>query len=140
MVEEVFDDFVLGDESENLHLAAASVTGQGVDFVDAIDELAPSFGESGSWRAGRFGCSGGVVVSERGADSIGVSAVEMDEMLVGLGDMYEDSCQKLERVGQSIVVELVSVFGLVEEQAGVAVESETGKVDRSPHEVASQLM
>lgn len=27
----------LGDEDDDLHLAAASVTGQRVDFVDAVD-------------------------------------------------------------------------------------------------------
>jgi len=34
----------------------------------------------------------------------------MDEMLVGFGNVYEDSGQELEGVGQSVIVGLV--FGL----------------------------
>lgn len=64
----------------------------------------------------------------------------MDEMLVGFGNVYEDSGQELEGVGQSVIVGLVSGFGLVDEQSGVFVEAQSGKVDRSAHEVASQLM
>ena len=54
------------------------------------------------------------------ADSIGASAVEMDEMLVGLGDVDEESCEELERIGQG-VVELGCGFRLVDEQVGAAV-------------------
>ena len=43
----------LGDESEDLHLATASVAGQRVDLVDAVDELGPSFVGGASRRSGR---------------------------------------------------------------------------------------
>jgi hypothetical protein len=49
----------------------------------------------------------------------------MNQVLVGLGDMCEDSCQELERVGQSVIVELVSGLGLIDEQSGVAVEAQS---------------
>jgi hypothetical protein len=45
----------------------------------------------------------------------------------------EDAGEKLEWVGQGVVVELVSGLGLVEEQSGVPVESESGKVDGGPN-------
>jgi hypothetical protein len=88
------------------------LAGQGVDLVDPVDELTSTLGESASWRVGRFGKSGRVVVSERGADSIGVSAVEKNEVFVGLGDVDEDSSEKLEGVVQGIVVELASGFAV----------------------------
>jgi hypothetical protein len=42
MVEDPFDDFVLGDESEDFPLGPASGAGQRVDLVDTVDELSPS--------------------------------------------------------------------------------------------------
>ena len=41
--------------------------------------------------------------------------------------MDEDSDQKLERLVQSVVVEHVSGFGLIDEPCGVAVEAESGE-------------
>ena len=61
-------------------------------------------------------------------------------MLVGLGDMNEDSSQELEWVGHGVVIELMSSFGLKDEQPGAFVEAQSGKVDRRPHEVARQLV
>jgi hypothetical protein len=52
----------------------------------------------------------------------------------------EDPGEKLLWVGQGIVVEPVSVLGLVDEKAGAAVESESRKIDGSAHEVTGQLM
>ena len=46
---------VLGDESEDFHLATASGAGQRVDLVDAIDELSPSFVPSSPKRMGLVG-------------------------------------------------------------------------------------
>ena len=54
VVEDFLDGVVLGDESDDLHLGAALGTGQGVDFIDAVDELGPSF-VGGAWRRSR-GC------------------------------------------------------------------------------------
>ena len=77
------------------------------------------------------------------SNAIGVGAVKTGEMVVWLWDMNEHSCEKLERVGEGRV-ELesvsVSVFGLVEEKSGVSVESQSRKVDGSPHEIAGQLV
>ena len=39
-----------------------------------------------------------------------------------------------------VVVELVSGLGLIEEQSGATVESESGEVDGSAHEIARQLV
>ena len=40
------------------------------------------------------------------SDAIGVGAEEMNQVLVGLGNVDEDSGQELERVGQGVIVEL----------------------------------
>ncbi len=45
VVEDFLDGVVVGDESDDLHLGAALGTGQGVDFIDAVDELGPALGE-----------------------------------------------------------------------------------------------
>jgi hypothetical protein len=161
MIEDVSDDGGLGDESEYLHLATASIAGQRVDLVNAIDELGPSFvgGAAGRSRllfivrANRFS---GVL-----PDAIGVSAVEMDQVLVGHGNrphsgcfegmrccgapskgippqnVDEDSGDKLEGVGEGVIDELVSGFRLVDEQAGAPVESQSREVDGRAHEIAS---
>ena len=137
MIEDGSDDGGLGDESEYLHLATASIAGQRVDLVNAIDELGPSFvgGAAGRSRllfivrANRFS---GVL-----PDAIGVSAVEMDQVLVGHGDVDEDSGDKLEGVGEGVIDELVSGFRLVDEQAGAPVESQPREIDGRAHEIAS---
>jgi hypothetical protein len=38
----------------------------------------------------------------------------MDQVLVGLGDVDEDPGEKLERVDEGLVVDLLSCFGLIE--------------------------
>lgn len=140
MFEDSSDDARLGDESEDLHLAAASVAEQRVDVVDAVDELGPSF-VGGASRRSRLGFVVGTnVFSEVLSDAIGIDAVEMDQVFVGLGDVDENACEKLEGVVQGVIVELVSWLGLVDEQARARVESQPGKVNRSPHEITRQLV
>jgi hypothetical protein len=113
VVEDPFYDFVLGDESEDFHLGTASFADQRVDLVDTVDELSPSFVRSASSGSRRWLLlvTNGVMVAS--SHAIGVDAIKMDEMLVGLWDMNENSGQELEWVGQSIVVEMFT-FGLVE--------------------------
>ena len=43
-------------------------------------------------------------MSEGGAYAVGVVAVEMDEVLVGFGNVDEDSGEKLEWVRQRLVI------------------------------------
>jgi len=77
------NDGGLGDESDDTHFGAAS-TGQGVDLVDAVDELGPPPGQNASRRGGVAGLSWWRCISSsaRGAYAGGVDAVEMDEVLV----------------------------------------------------------
>jgi len=53
---------------------------------------------------------------------------------LGLGDVDEDTGEKLERVDERLVVDLLSCFGLIEEELGVPVISKTGEVHRGSHE------
>lgn len=90
MVEDGSNDAGLGDESEDLHRATASVTGQRVDLVDTADELGPALVGGASGRSRLVVVVVGtnrhsVVLS----DAIGVRAVEMDQVLVGLWDVSE---------------------------------------------------
>jgi len=64
VVEDFSNGGVLGNESEDFHFAAALGTGQRVDLVDAVDELAPSLGESSAGRVGLVRFWGRVVVSQ----------------------------------------------------------------------------
>jgi hypothetical protein len=54
--------------------------------------------------------------------------------------MDEDAGEKLERVDESLVVGLLSCFGLVEEELGVLVIANAREVHRGPHERAGQLV
>jgi len=139
VVEDPFYDFVLGDESEDFHLGAASVAGQRVDLVDTVDELSPSFvcGTSVS----RFGLLLETNrVSEGLSNAIRVSAVEVNQVLVRLGDVDEDSSQELERVETGLLVELVSGFGLVEDELGVRMVAKSGEVHGRAHQIAGKLV
>ena len=60
-----------------------------------------------------IGC---VAEREGGADAVGVGAIEMDEVLVGLRDVDEHAREELEWVDQGIVVEVVPVSGFIQEQ------------------------
>ena len=140
MVEDGSDHAGVGDEREDFHVGAALVAGQRVDVVDAVDELGPSFVGGASRRSRIVFVVGTNLLSVVLPDAIGVGAVEMNQVLVGLGDVCEDAGQKLERVGQRFVIELVSGLGLIDEQSGVWVESQPREVDRRPHEVAGELV
>ena len=124
MIEDGSDHAGVGDERDNFHLAAALDAGQGVDLVDTVDELGPSFVGGASRRSGLGFVVGPNLVSVGASNAMGVGAIEMDQVLVGLWDVDEDAGQKLERVGQGVIVELESRLGLVDEQAGVRVESQ----------------
>jgi hypothetical protein len=52
VVEDLSNDFLFSDESEDFHLGAASVAGQRVDLVDSVDELSPSLVRS-TWMGTR---------------------------------------------------------------------------------------
>ena len=125
MAQDLADDGVLGDERDDLHLSAALVTCQRVDFVDAVDELSPSSVEGPS----RRWCIGLVLsrlVSWVGSsDAIGIGAIEMNQVFVGLWDVDKDTREKLERVDEGFVVDGESVFGFVDDESGVWVEPES---------------
>ena len=91
VVEGLSDRGGLSDESEDLHFATASSTSQGVDFVDAVDELGPSFVRgTSSWS--RLGFVIGTNLDSVGlSNAIGLSAVEMNQVLFGLGGVDEHS-------------------------------------------------
>jgi hypothetical protein len=52
----------------------------------------------------------------------------------------EDSGQKLERVDEGLIIDLLSCLGLAEEELGVPVITEAGEVHRRSHEIAGQLV
>jgi hypothetical protein len=140
MVEDRSDGSGVGDEGKNFHFTTALRTGQRVDLVDAVNEFGPSF-VGGSARRNRFVfVVGANLVSVGSSHAIGVGAIEMNQMFVGLGDVCEHPGQKLEWVGQNVIVELVSGLGLVDEQAGVPVEPQSRKVDGRAHEIAGELV
>ena len=99
MVEDPSSDFVVGDESGNFHVGTASVADQRVDFVDSVNELSPSFVRGTSnGRGSRFDFAllfAGNGLSVDSPHTIGVGTIKMDEMLVGLWDMNENSSQEL---------------------------------------------
>ena len=120
VVEDSTDEFGLDDESENFHLCPTVKASQRVDFVDAVDELCPAFAQSalGSRVVGFTVPRGrsGVVPAVGCANAVGVGAVEMDQVLVRLGDVDEDAGEKLERVDEGLVVHFLSSLGLVEKE------------------------
>ena len=80
-------------------IGATSIAGQGVNLVDSVDELSPSFVRMSSGSGSRldslpllFVTKGLLVGSPH---TIGVGAQKMDEMFVGLWDMNENSRQEL---------------------------------------------
>src|SRR3990172_8542227 len=92
VVQDSANDRGLGDEGENFHLFPASTTGQRVDLVDTEDKLGPSLFESASQRGRFILClpfRRVVTNRSRRTHAMGIGAVEMDEMSVGLGDVDE---------------------------------------------------
>jgi hypothetical protein len=120
VIEDLSDDFGVEDEGENFHPGPAARAIQRVDLVDPADELGPSSAQ------GTPGCrlvgftarlDPGRVVGPVGCpNAVCVDAVEEDEVFFGLRDVDEDAGQELERVDQSLVVEVLRSLGLVEEQ------------------------
>ena len=107
MVEDLADDFGVDDESESFHPCPAARAGQRVHLEDAVDEIPPPFAQSsfGS-RLDGFPLRPGRVGFHRWpvglAQAVGVGPVEMDQVLVGLGDVDEDTGEKLERVDEGL--------------------------------------
>ena len=166
MLENLSDDGGLDDEGQELHRGIASGTGQRIDLVDTVDELSPLLAQSGPgrrsvcgwlWWSLPLGAVGG-------ANPIGVGAVEMDQVFVGLGDVNEHTGEessaygrlrrnqmlrgffegrptaKLERVETGLTVDVVSGFGLVEEELGVRMVAKSGEVHGRAHQIAGKLV
>ncbi len=64
----------------------------------------------------------------------------MHEMRVGLGDVDEHAGEKFERVERLAVVDLLSGFGLINEEAGFSVKAKAGQVHGRSVQVASESM
>jgi hypothetical protein len=139
--EDFSDDRGLVDESQELHRGIASGTGERVDLVNTVNELGPPLGKSAPGRCvlGFVGCRGRLF-SVGGSNAIGVSAIEMDQVLVGLWDMDEHPGQKLERVESGVFIDVVPGFGLVEDELGVRVIAKSREVDGRAHQIARQLV
>ena len=134
----------LGDESDDFHLGSASA-GQRVDVIDFVDELRPSFAHR-AFRRGRlpFPFSlvllGVATMRHGGANAVGIGPIEMHEMLVGLRDVDEHSGEKLERVDGLAVADIMSGFGLINEEAGFGMIAKAGQVHGRSVQVASEAM
>lgn len=142
VIQDFLDDGGLGDEREDFHGAATLATGQGVDLEDSVEELGPALAQSAP---GRRGVGGLLERSRRlravvGAYTIGVGAIEMNQMLVGLWDVDEHAGEKLEGVGQGLIVELVPGFGLVEDELGIGMIAKPGEVEGRAHQIARELV
>ena len=91
----------LGDESHDFHLGSAP-TSQRVDVVDFENKLRPSFARR-AFCGGRFCLPSpfclvllGVASMRHGrARAVCIGAIEMHEVLVGLGDVDEHAGEKL---------------------------------------------
>ena len=122
-------------------LGATLPTGQRVDLVDPVDELGPAFSKSASGR-GRLvlhiSFAARASTAAHCPNAIGVDAVEMDEMLVGLRDVDKNSSQKLQGVETGFIVDLVTGFGLVEDEPGVLMIAKAGQVHRGAKQVAGE--
>jgi hypothetical protein len=62
----------------------------------------------------------------------------MDPVLVGLRDVNEHAGQKLEGVDDTVVVEVMSGLGLVEDELGVWMIAKPGEVHRRAHQIAGE--
>ncbi len=91
----------LGDERDDFHVCAA-LASQRVDVIDFVDELCPSFAH-GAFGRGRLAFAfsfflfllGVATMRHGGARAVCIGPIEMDEMLVGLGDVDEHAGEKL---------------------------------------------
>ena len=134
----------LSDESDDFHLCAASA-GQRVDVIDFVDELRPSFAHR-AFRRARLAFSfslvlhGVATMRHGGARAVCIGPIEMDEMLVGFGDVDEHAGEKLQRIDRLAVVDLLSGFGLINEEAGFGMIAKAGQVHWRSVQVASESM
>ena len=62
----------------------------------------------------------------------------MHEMLVGLRDVDEHAGKKLKRVDRLAVADIMSGFGLINEEAGFGMIAKAGQVHWRPVQVASK--
>ena len=140
------DGVGLGDEGDDFHLCSA-LAGQRVDVIDFVDELRPSFSHR-AFRRGRFFVPfalslvllGVATMRHGGARTVGVGPIEMNEMLVWLGDVDEHTGKKLQRVDGLVVVDLLSGFWLINEEAGFGMIAKAGQVHGRSVQVASESM
>ena len=61
-------------------------------------------------------------------------------MLVGLGDVDEHAGEKLQRIDRLAVVDLLSGFWLINEEAGFGMKAKAGQVHGGSVQVASESM
>ncbi len=64
----------------------------------------------------------------------------MNEMLVGLWDVDEHPCEKLERVDRLAVVDIVSGFGLINEETRFRMITKPRQIHWRALQVASEAM
>jgi hypothetical protein len=64
----------------------------------------------------------------------------MDEVLVGFRNVDEGSGQKLERVEQLLVQNVMSGLGFINNEIGLWMKSNSGQVHVSPHEITSEFV
>ena len=101
---------LLGDEGDDA-IGASAVAPEGIDLMNALDELGPTVSERGTLFGGPlrlrvgFGVllagerlQGAVFPFSKGARSRGVGAHVVDAVLPRLGDLGEDSSQELEDI------------------------------------------
>jgi len=64
----------------------------------------------------------------------------MNQMFVGLWNVDEHPCDKLERVDRLAVVDIVSGFGLINEEAGFRMITKSRQIHWRALQVASEAM
>ena len=67
VVEDAVDECGLRNEADHAHLAAAAGTHEGVDLVDAADQLCPAAPEGGAVRSVGYRSSSGASSAEEGS-------------------------------------------------------------------------
>ncbi len=74
----------------------------------------------------------------RGARAVGVGAIKMNQVLVGLGDVDEHAGYKLKRVDGLAVADILPGFGLINEEAGFGMIAKAGQVHGRSEQVTSE--
>jgi len=133
----------LGDERDDFHLCAAPAC-QRVDVIDFVDELCPSFAQRAFLGSGfsrsrlSFVLLSVAAMRHGGAHAVGVGPIQMNQVLVGLGDVDEHTGEKFERVERLGVAGILSGFGLINKDARFGMIAKAGKVHRSTVQIASE--